>query len=204
MRRRDFLVTVTGVAGALAGCGERREPETVTPAPVPAIPTAEPTPESETLGRCPALPHDADRYVCSGPRTRDFPVQLIASSDVFLVDTLREIGKRIRFVLSNSSLVPFATGPDWWTVARRDPAGWAVVDDGPRREHISIGQSDTFVWTVGLNGVVGSGPGHRDVVLDTRNGRHVFAVTGYHQDGDMISLLALFDLRKRWTDTRKE
>ncbi|MFC6974101.1 hypothetical protein ACFQL1_04520 [Halomicroarcula sp. GCM10025709] len=123
---------------------------------------------------------------------------------MFFVDTLSEVGKRMEFVLSNSSLVPFSTGGDWWTLARRDPDGWTVVDEGQRQERASVGPSDAFVWTLGLNGSVESEPGHHDVVVDTRNGRHAFAVTGDHRDGTRLAVIALFDLRKRWTDTRKE
>ncbi|WP_324758926.1 hypothetical protein [Haloarcula montana] len=204
MRRREFLAALSCGSGLLAGCTDSGGRERVTPAPVPTVTTTEPPRRDRTVNPCPALPRDAEQFVCSSVETSGRPIQLTASRDVFPVDTLSEVGKRIRFVLSNSSLVPFSTGPDWWTLARKDPDGWTVVHDGNHREHTDVGPSDSFVWTLGLNGSVESGPAHRDVVVDTRNGRHAFVVTGYHRDGDLLAVIALFELRQRWTDTRKE
>jgi hypothetical protein len=211
MRRRSFLAALGAASGVVSGCTGSRGRERVTPAPVPTVTATADRPRegadedgAETVGPCPALPRDAEQYVCSSVETSGRPIQLTASSDVFLVDTLREVGKRIGFVLSNSSLVPFSTGPDWWTLARRDPDGWTVVDEGQRREQANVGPNNTFGWTLGLNGSVDSEAGYRDVVVDTRNGRHAFAVTGYHRNGAQLGVIALFDLRKQWTDTRKE
>lgn len=204
MRRRQVLAAVGASLGALAGCPAERDSAVRTAAPVPtaerAVVTSPPRRE-----RCPKLPADADVYVCPGAPDDERPaVRLSASIDVFRIDTLREIGKRLPFTLRNRSAISFETGRDWWTLARRDPDGWHVVDDGARADSLSVGPGEQFVWQVGLNGSRETDAQHHDVVVDSRNGPHVFAVTGDHGEGSLVALLAAFDLRQDWTDRRRE
>ncbi len=142
MRRRALLSAFpAAIASALAGCagGDGTTTETLTPADVPT--GRRPTPTGTPTVACPALPSNAEVYVCSPTAPGENALRLGPSSRVY------EAGNGgLAFTLHNDTGLAFRTGRDQWTLARRDRAGWSIVDQGDGSDRLVVGPGESFVW----------------------------------------------------------
>lgn len=197
MRRRHVLATVAGLAGA--GCsglgGSGAETVSLTPAPVQpsdggpdhATPPAGPP--------CPALPSNAEVYVCAAT----------ADGDGLTLSTRRTDGSARVLELHNGTRLAFDTGADWWTLAARratptsggsrtaSPDRWRLLDQGEGTDDRRLDPGERFRWV--LDGPPGMGPPDRGARLDLSlpRGRYAFSVVGYVPGGELTAVVRPFE-----------
>jgi len=185
--RRALLATLGGLV-PVAGCGgfggQPDRQATATPAPVPTRETPVPAADAVAPVACPALPSNAEVYVCSPTRADDADLRLVPARGEYRAD-----GGEITLSLVNETVFTFRTGRDWWTLARRIDGNWAITAQGNGTGRLLAGPGEDAAWQVG-----GDGPGadvtHVDVDLD--GGYYALAITGYVSAGELTAVIAPF------------
>jgi hypothetical protein len=150
------------------------------------------------------LPTNAEVYVCSG--ANDEGLRFRSATPPGSGATALE--------LRNGTTLPFNTGPDWWTLARRLPAtgDWAIVDQGAGSGRLQLGPGESFEWVVrradagGGATTSGSGAARRATDGTTRTadsrsarlvapispGRYALSVVGYFGGGELTAVIDRF------------
>lgn len=192
VRRRAVLSALgaalgTAGCGGLFGAGESRR--TLTPAPVPTgertpIPTGEPRRDG------PEIPADAAVYVHSGGGAARNRLRLVPGRSRYGADS-----RRFAFTLENRTDLSFVTGRDRWILAHRGVGGWSVLERGAATDIERVQPDGRRRWVFGETA---EGDQTASLVaprLDVApSGGHALAITGSFPRGQLVSLVALFDV----------
>lgn len=200
MRRRHLLAAVAGLVGCTAGCSGSPDSDiesaSLTPAPVRTGPAGAQLATPRDGSPCPALPSNAEVYICAAT----------AGGEGLRLSARRSDAGRPVLELHNGTALPFDTGADWWTLAARRKTGgpsptgtpssdrWRLLEQGAGTAARRLEPDDRFRWVLGAPPVTDGPERAARLDLSLPSGRYAFSIVGYVPGGELTAVVRPFEI----------